>query len=334
MDGKIRRLFTLSNSCDEQRDSSDTSVAFCFSRTTQPTKFTLVSLTNKANGDRSTQTIIIMSNFHHHCYYYAPEQLQQALYRNNVGAHLIEMGQYEQAITILTSTLQEYNLIKHSFPQDDATALLSSSSSCSSYSPIILPLSHSNNSSEEEQEEENDTKFVYRRPIQIAHDWIPSNVTVVALSLIFNLALTYQLKAEMTMTARTTLAIHQQHHQQQHLFNRSRSLYELSYQLLMSQPHLFTVRVSLILCNNLGQVLQSTFETQKANECFTRLLSTVVYLQDNGVINNGSNANNGDSSNNDPASTNNEFMLPASDINGFLKSASHLVLQHATAAAA
>ena len=277
-----------------------------------------------------------MSNFnHHHCYYYAPEQLQQALYRNNVGAHLIEMGQYEQAITILTSTLQEYNLIKHSFPQDDATAMLSSSCSSSS-SPIILPLSHSNYTSEEQEDENNDTKFVYRRPIQIAHDWIPSNVTVVALSLIFNLALTYQLKAEMTTTSSLTSQqqLQMQHHQQQQLlFNRSRSLYELSYQLLMSQPHLFTVRVSLILCNNLGQVLQSTFETQKANECFTRLLSTVVYLQDNGVIN--GNNNTSDSNNNDPASTNNnEFMLPASDINGFLKSASHLVLQHATAAAA
>jgi tetratricopeptide (TPR) repeat protein len=213
--------------------------------------------------------------------------LNEASCRNNAGAHYIDTNRFDEAINMITGALQEFRLIQHSFPQDLAQ--------------IQNPITLQEEKIDESEEDYGRCVFVYKRPIRIQQGSEPTSSTMVSFILIFNLALAYHLKS-------ATTTIHQRTAQM--LLQKSRSLYELAYQLMVSKPEAFSVRVSLVLSNNLGQVLQSMEVFDKARECFSHVLSTVMYLKDIGM----------------------DGEVP--EISEFLRSTTHLVLEQATAAAA
>ena len=196
--------------------------------------------------------------------------LAEAVRRNNAASIHIDNQNYGEASFLISETLKEFRLARHSFP-DDVSCLVSTDDS-----PIILPREEAFCVGQDECCGMNGG-FVYRRPIYIQHDWEPTSATVVAFILIFNLALAHQLQVTTRKEddgASSTI---------KQFLERSTALYELAYQLLLSKPDAFSIRVSLVLCNNLGQAHRALSNHHKANGCFSRLLSTLLYLKDCGM---------------------------------------------------
>ena len=240
--------------------------------------------------------------------------LQEAIRRNNEGAQLIRTDHYDEAITMMTSALEEFRRIRKPFSspqeQDDDDEI-----STLTLEPTTLQQQQQDDEvvdmSIEEDDDDDESGFLYRSPIEIPHDDAPTDDSIVSFILIFNLSLAYHLKGvQATTTGMTIQDDDDDSHSVPALLRKCITLYELAYQILANKPDAFGVRVSLILSNNLGQALLSMEDHDKADECFSRLLSTVMYLKDIGM----------------------EEELD--EIDGFLQSTSHLVLKQPTAAAA
>ena len=223
---------------------------------------------------------------------YTPKCLQEVALRSNAGAMYIENNRLDDAIAVLSGTINHFRLTQHSFPQDLTLA--------PPRTPIILQQQQEGTRYEDE---DGRNGFVYRRPLLTHQDWTPTSITVVSFIITFNLALANHLKSEQIIRTSRLRA--------RSLLQKSKALYELAYSLMMSKPDAgFCVQLSLVISNNLGQVLRAMQDYELANECFSHLLSSLMYLKDSGM----------DSELN--------------EIDGFLRSTSHLVLEEAAAAAA
>jgi tetratricopeptide (TPR) repeat protein len=204
---------------------------------------------------------------------------QQVIERNNRGALHIEAGDFDEAISELTEALHQFKLIKRR---------PSRSTKEESHLTLILKdvkalIQHDEDTDHCEDSEE----FVYRHPIRIERnpsdipELGPTTSTFLSFVVIFNMAISYHLRSGCKKEHNR----HTSTEERQFLLEKSKHLYELGYRLLLSEGFSFSIRISLALTNNLGQVLKNLQEHQKADMCFERLLSTVMFLMTGGADN-------------------------------------------------
>jgi tetratricopeptide (TPR) repeat protein len=195
---------------------------------------------------------------------------QQVIALNNRGALHIEAGDFGEAISELTEALYQFKLIKR--PSRSSTSTDYDSTKKGSHLSLILKDVKSLEDSEE---------FVYRHPIRIERNLVElghTTSTFLSFAVIFNMAISYHLQS----------CLKKEHnHTEERLFllEKSKHLYELGYRLFRSEYFSFSARISLALTNNLGQVFKNLQEHQKADLCFERLLSTVMFLKECGADN-------------------------------------------------
>ncbi|KAG7337956.1 expressed tetratricopeptide repeat protein [Nitzschia inconspicua] len=117
---------------------------------------------------------------------------------------------------------------------------------------------------------END-QFVFRDPIEIPFDVIPSmeepseklikKVVVVAM---YNLALSVHLIA---LSSHNVIDL-----------TRAERLYQLAFQMHLEESCDVTLLYSLALMNNLGLIYRAKGDTEQSKACFENMLSTMMYL--------------------------------------------------------
>jgi len=128
--------------------------------------------------------------------------------------------------------------------------------------------------------------FVYRRPLLIPEVCIEEDHymgIVLSLVILYNLALSHHLKALATDDSRPDRKI----------LNQSLKLYELTYQLHLdyeqkhqSQVHdneqqsVGSLRFTMIIANNLGQIHKAAGNAEKHQMCLHHLLSAIMYMVD------------------------------------------------------
>jgi tetratricopeptide (TPR) repeat protein len=231
---------------------------------------------------------------------------QQVIELNNRGALHIEAGNFDEAVLELTEALHQFKLIKR--PSRLSTNMDHNNSTKESHLSLILEDVKALilNTDGEDSEE-----FVYRHPIRIERnphetpELGTTTSTFLSFAVIFNLAISYHMQS-----CGREEQQHQHTEKRKFLLEKSKHLYELGYRLLRSEDVSFSVRISLVLTNNLGQVLKNLQEHQQADLCFERLLSTVMFLMDCGA--------------------DDELY----EIDGFIRNTSHLVLKNPAASAA
>ena len=175
--------------------------------------------------------------------------------------------------------------------------------------------------------------FIYRQPIRIPPEAVKGGHIMgmtLPLILTFNLALAYHLNA--ISVGRTTGATVNRAHLQKIL-----QLYELSYRWQTEQEQTMSARFghgdltyssikfTMIIANNLGQIHYAVNNTTKYYLCLQHLLSTIMFLVDCQQLNaitphRGQN--------------NRHQRQPSMELDGFLRNTSCLFLQHQAAAAA
>jgi tetratricopeptide (TPR) repeat protein len=247
--------------------------------------------------------------------------LQRVIELNNRGALHIEAGAFDEAVSELTEALQQSKLIKRPLRwSTNNMDYASSSTKKESYVSLILKdVKKALTLDTEDVEDSPEGGFVYGHPIRIERnpyeipELAPRTLMFLSFAVIFNLAISYQLQSCCNKEEyQHDEAGGEEEQQRQLLLEKSKHLYELGYRILQSDEDVsFSVRISLALANNLGQVLKNLHEYQKADMCFERLLSTVMFLIECG-------ADDGE--------------LHA--IEGFIRNTSHLVLTKPTASAA
>ena len=214
---------------------------------------------------------------------------EQVIELNNCAALHIESGDFDEAVLELTEALHQFRLMKRPLFSSSTNVDCDSSKNVSHLSLFlnddddddedVKALIHDTDDGEDSEE-----LFVYRHPIRIERN--PNEIpelghttsTFLSFSVIFNMAICYHLQASCCEKE------HKEDTEEgQFLLEKSKHLYELGYRLLRSEDFSFSIRISLALTNNLGQVLKNLQEHQKADLCFERLLSTVMFLMDCGA---------------------------------------------------
>jgi hypothetical protein len=261
---------------------------------------------------------------------YSFQQLNKATRKNNHGAYLLENNQIDEGVAVICDALQDFQELQQSCPHDNSES--------SSHSWIIRLSEEErikNTSKTNDDEQDQEGLFIYKRPLQIPEQQLQhiammdqqlplwtDHVTELSFIIIFNLALGYQLQANSIRRCSNDDEEEQEQRHRWSLLHKSKSLYEIAYELMMSKPEAFSVNLSLVVSNNLGQILQATHDHERAHSCFSHLLSIVMYLKDCGGMDDWSSSSSSTSSG------------KLSLLDGFLKSTTYLVLQPATAAAA
>ena len=238
---------------------------------------------------------------------------EQVIELNNRAALHIEAGDFDEAVLELTDALHQFRLMKRPW-FSTSTNMDYDSTKKESHLSLFLnddddhddvkALIHYDTDDGEDSED----FFVYRHPIRIEHN--PNEIpelghttsAFLSFAVIFNMAICYHLQASCCKEEDTE--------ERHFLLEKSKHLYELGYRLLRSEDFSFSIRISLALTNNLGQVLKNLQEHQKADLCFERLLSTVMFLMDCGA--------------------DDELY----EIDGFIRNTLYLVLQKSAASAA
>ena len=221
-------------------------------------------------------------------------QFLEVLRLNNRGALHIRSRRFDAAIDSLLDGLKRF---KHTVETENALTIRPESERKHS-SRLILAKECGLAISEETEETDS---FIYIHPIEIkAKRRTIESSNALSFALIYNLALTYQLQSHSTACER----------QRRERLGKSKQLYELAYTLLHSEEADFGMEMPLVLANNLGHVLKDLNDHRHAEQCFELLLSTMIFFMDFGVD------------------------LDDSEMDGFIRSTSHLVLKEKAAAAA
>jgi hypothetical protein len=144
--------------------------------------------------------------------------------------------------------------------------------------------------------------FVFRDPVEIPPESVPSNVSVEAkgeqscelfskflMIVMYNLALTLHLHAMSLSNAngnqksKMVIADSGDNADQikaKKLFLRSRKLYELAFEMHLDESCDVNLLFTLALINNLGLVYDIMGQKQRSKTCFKNMFSTMMYLMD------------------------------------------------------
>ncbi len=191
---------------------------------------------------------------------------QIAIQRNNSAVSLIAAGNYDAAISALSSALKTYKQIMWEETDEHPQKVKTSLDQCMTQSPAATPARASSNEEESDQ-------YMYRQAIHIPPLTIESNYhasIMVSVMIIFNLALAHQLSAVGS-------------HKKQLKLRKAAKLYELGFNMqrdlnFENNNVLFT----LATMNNLGLIHHTLNDGETANRCFEHLLSTLMVLIDSG----------------------------------------------------
>lgn len=119
---------------------------------------------------------------------------------------------------------------------------------------------------------ENGQHFVFRDPIDIPYDVVPTMeepsdklINKFVVVIMYNLALSVHLSAI-------------QGHFDVISLKRARKLYELAFQMHLEESCDVTLLYSLALMNNLGLIYHSLGEEERSRTCFENMLATMMYL--------------------------------------------------------
>jgi tetratricopeptide (TPR) repeat protein len=217
---------------------------------------------------------------------------------NNRGAKSIDAGRYESAISTLLKALELSERVAVSEAcschhcnldycmmlriSQPAPHLLSKKTVCTAV-----------------RQQHPESAYIYERPILVSQQSMEGEHcpgVILSLIIIFNLALAHHLSAMQNNTDRK-------------LLQRALHLYELAYQLQREENHNGSLRFTMIVANNLGQIHRAVKDESKHQQCLEHLLSTMMYLVDSRV-------------------------RLCIELDGFLRNASQLILKDKCAGAA
>jgi tetratricopeptide (TPR) repeat protein len=227
-------------------------------------------------------------------------QLIQSIYlANNQAASLLEHGHFEEAIVSFSKSLKVYHQFVH-----DSNPKTTRKPNLDQYMiPSQFQQAYSQSSSSLDQQQEASI-FIYQRAIFIPLSTkllsSESNTLLLSVVIPFNLALCHHLSA---MKSCSTSKL-----------RKAAQLYELAYNLA-SDLGMENLVFSIATINNLGNISYLFGKTETATRLFSGLLSVLMYLVVRG-------------------NEEHDNSLGASDLEGFFRNTSHLILQDQTAAAA
>lgn len=200
---------------------------------------------------------------------------------NNSGVKLFESRRYDEAVSAFSRSLA---IVKQVLATcDDEIDAEMSESQCGPSSPVpeASPLCQFSKVAEpavpqhltfkEESACDADLPFVFSQPILI-----PTTATELtafkhfikmSFVLLYNLALTHHLSALEGPVSMKKL-------------RKALSLYELAYTVQVTEDIQLTVMQTMAIVNNLGQIHVAMSNSDKADQCFQHLLSTLMYLSD------------------------------------------------------
>ena len=194
---------------------------------------------------------------------------QVAIQQNNSAVSLLAAGDYDAAISALSSALKTYyKEIMREEADEHPEKVKTSLDQCMAQSPAATPAKASSNEEESDQ-------YMYRQaihiPLTVEFNYQAS--IMVSVMIIFNLALAHQLSAVGSDKKQSKL-------------RKAAKLYELSFTLerdgnFESNNILF----ALATMNNLGLIHHTMNYGETANKCFEHLLSTMMVLIDCGECN-------------------------------------------------
>jgi hypothetical protein len=221
---------------------------------------------------------------------------QIAIQQNNSAVSLIAAGDYDAAISALSSALITYRqIIMEEEADEHPQPVQISLDQCMTQSPAATPAKVSSN------EEESDP-YMYRQAIHIPLTiLLESNFQasiMVSVMIIFNIALAHQLSAVGS-------------DDQQLKLRTAAKLYELGFSLERDEnfENNSSILFTLATVNNLGLIHHKLNDGETANKCFEYLLSTMMFLIDCGEGN-------------------------VCELDGFLRNVSNLISEPCSAAAA
>jgi tetratricopeptide (TPR) repeat protein len=208
---------------------------------------------------------------------------QQVIALNNRAALHIEAGDFDEAVSKLTEALHEFKLMKRPSLSSTNMVGIYDSTKTESHLSLLLKDDVKGRNRDTTDDGEDSEEFVYRHPIRIERNH-PCDIpelghtasSFLSFAVIVNMAISYHLQS-------CCKEEHKDIDERKFLLEKSKHLYELGYRLLRSEGFSYSIRISLALTNNLGQVLKNLQEHQKADLCFERLLSTVMFLMDCGA---------------------------------------------------
>jgi hypothetical protein len=186
---------------------------------------------------------------------------QIAIQQNNSAVSLIADGDYDAAISGLSSALKTCKQIMGEADEHNQP-VKTSLDQCMAQSPATQ--------AKASNEDEND-QYMYRQPIHIPLS-IESNYQasiMVSVMIIFNLALAHQLSAV-------------GNNKKQSKLGKAAKLYELCFSLQRDEHFENNVLFTMATVNNLGIIHHKLNDGETANKCFEYLLSTLMFLIDCG----------------------------------------------------
>jgi tetratricopeptide (TPR) repeat protein len=203
--------------------------------------------------------------------------LSTAVWLNNRSATLMEMGNFESAVTNLSTGLEVSRQLWESIvrKQISSTPLQTSLDECMVHNKAHHQMENDDPFVDSECYTHSN-EFLYQRPILIPEDSIGSckdSCATISAAIIFNLALSLQL-----LSARGSNDIVDYRSPLQ----KAASLYELAHNLQRDELSSMNPRFMLATINNLGMVYLSLDEKDKARHLFQQLESILMFLIDNG----------------------------------------------------
>ncbi|KAL3933689.1 MAG: hypothetical protein SGBAC_010282 [Bacillariaceae sp.] len=191
---------------------------------------------------------------------------------NNKAADQIESGDYDRAIKTLNNALR---LSRADFRQSQ-TAHIFMLEACISHSqkasPVSPQLDHTTVEEVAADGEQSDRNriAIYQQTLRVPTEYLAHPMgRILPLLVMFNMALANQLKSikEESCVERKRA-----------LLNRSLKLYELAYQW-QSKEEQESLRLNMILVNNIGDIHRSCNNRSKFERCMQQLLRTMKYVQ-------------------------------------------------------
>jgi tetratricopeptide (TPR) repeat protein len=151
------------------------------------------------------------------------------------------------------------------------------------YSP---PHRDSSGGDDDDSESDND-EFVYRNPIRVIDRYNPPNTSEMLLTIVFNMALGYHLKA-LQLLDQTHQQQKQQQQQQQRrvlcktrFFHAALKLYHLAHSMETEQGIAISASHSIAILNNVAHVYKMLGHYDKSKELLLRMLTAIAYIVDN-----------------------------------------------------
>ena len=188
---------------------------------------------------------------------------QKAIQQNNEAVAMMECGNYQRAMAILTHVLREFRaLMEHSQEgqyQDYQEDLKISMDECMEQSQQLQSVTSDGQ------------YFFYRHAIRAPLEMECNYQTAVMCSamVVFNLALAHHAAATASRKPTQVLL-------------RAGKLYELAFSMAKEVNLKSNVLFALAICNNLGLVHSKLQHRKKAMDCFQNLMSMLMFVTSSG----------------------------------------------------